>query len=121
MPRARIEVEGGAELRRQLGKLGAEAEDLKTILAYAADPVLDQAEREAPVLTGATKASIRLGGGKTRATIRAGFARLNYVPIVHFHPEYGNPWLYTAADKTRDQVPERVQEALNRLMDRIID
>ena len=49
-----------------------------------------------PVLTGATRASIRPGITADGAVVTAGGPNLRYVPIVHAI----NPWLFTAADDT---------------------
>ena len=122
MAEVKVRAEGLRDTLRALEAVGAEVQDLKDVLGYAAEPVVDQAKRDAPVRTGATRKSIRLVGGKTRATVRAGSARLYYVPMVHYGTKHirANPWLDDAADAKASEVPPRVDDALNRLIERVM-
>lgn len=81
----KVEAEGLAELRRDLKKAGAEADDFKAANKAIGDTVARVAKREVPVKSGALRAAIR-GEGTTRDAIIAAGNNSNvpYAGPIHF-------------------------------------
>jgi len=97
--RTRIEVVGGRQLRASLKRCGEDLDDLTAAHARAASTVV--ARQHAPRRTGALAATVRGSGTKTRAVVRAGYARVPYAGPIHWGwPDRGippQPWLVEAA------------------------
>jgi HK97 gp10 family phage protein len=66
--RVRVKVEGAKELERQLRELPGKVEQkiLRQAVTAAAKPILDDARAQAPVKSGALRASLKVRAGKRR-------------------------------------------------------
>lgn len=119
---ARVEVEGGPQLRRAFKRLEASADDLKDLHRVAAEPVADEARTIVPVLDGGLRASIRQDRRAKGAAVLAGGARIPYAGVIHFGWPARNiepdPFLYDAADRRADEVRDRYAAGIGRLVER---
>ncbi|MEL6894207.1 MAG: hypothetical protein AAFP84_21630, partial [Actinomycetota bacterium] len=101
-----VRVEGAREVRKALRDANGNLDDLKAVHADAAEVVEDAVDP--PYLTGRTAASVRSSGQASGGVVRAGFARLVWVPVIHFgwadHNIEPQPYLYDALDERRTQV-----------------
>ena len=105
---ATIKIEGLAKLQRELKKAGQDCQDLKTASTKAAQIVLAEAKRTAPVRSGALKKSLRKSVTKTSAGVLGGKALVvPYAQPIHWGwPKRGirpNPWVARAAVMTQPQ------------------
>lgn len=118
----RVEVEGGAQLRRAFKRLGDRASDLKDLHRQAAEPVAEEARAIVPVLEGGLRGSIRQDRRQSGAAVLAGGARIPYAGVIHFgwpaHNIEPDPFLYDAADRRADEVRDRYAAGIARLVDR---
>lgn len=123
------EVAGDRQFRRQLRKLDNEVEDLKDFHTDLAELVMKQALIRVPVKSGTLRDTIRASGTKSKAVVRAGFAKVPYAGPVHFGwatrpapfmgwrggPIRPNPFLYDALDERRDEVIKAYEEKIEHL------
>lgn len=84
MARAPYQVEGVAQLRAALARLGVDMNDFKTIHADVASYVGAEAATRAPRRSGMLAASWRPGSAKTQAVVRFGGAAVPYAAAVHW-------------------------------------
>lgn len=91
-----IEVKGLDATLAAFREFGDASEDMRDLMHSTGEIVAQSARMFAPVgRTGALKASIRAGRGKTKAVIRAGSARsVPYAAIVHY--PYRRPFMVQA-------------------------
>jgi len=106
-----IHIEGLNKLRRALEKLDDQAaDDFKQAGFDAAGIVAKEGKRQAPVVTGRLRESIRPAKIKSGAKVYAGKKAVPYAGPIHFgwfrRNILPNPFLYRAADR-------RVQEVLD--------
>lgn len=118
-----IKVEGAKELRKALGRMGADLKDLTKINREAADTVAGDARGRAPRLTGRLAGSVKSRATKTRASVQAGGRLVPYAGPIHFGWSARNieaqPFLYTALDRRRDEVVRRYQRRVDELVVRV--
>lgn len=81
---AGIRIEGQRELRRTLRQAGDDLEDLKAAHKAAAEVAAGGAKPLVPVRSGQLAATIRPGGTKTSALIRAGKKAVPYAGPIHW-------------------------------------
>lgn len=81
---SRIKVEGGARLRRTLRQAGSDLKDLTAAHSATAQLVANAGRARAPKVSGALAGTIRPSGTKTKAVVRAGFARVPYAGPIHW-------------------------------------
>jgi hypothetical protein len=96
-----VRVKGARELRATLKRAGADMQDFTAVNAAVGAIVAAEAHTWAPRSRGALAGSIRASKAKTKATVRAGGARVRYAgvqefgwPSRHIRP---HPYLTTAA------------------------
>ena len=129
MTQPAAQIEGGRELRRKLRQVGDDMTDLKELHKRLADDVAGTAKTKVPVRSGRLQRSIRGSGTKTAARVRAGNNRQSgptavpYAPIVHFgwatrgiKPQ---PFLYEALDDRRQEVVDRYNAEVRRIVRRV--
>ena len=119
MARARVEIKGYGQLRRQLKRLGDEAIDgLKQLNKEVADIVADTARPNIPVRSGRLKETLRTSGTARGGYVRLGKKAVPYPGPIHFgwpnrpDPTQGwrggpirpNPFLYEAMDRRVGEV-----------------
>lgn len=113
-----VRIEGLREVQRKLNKAGADAENMRQLMNRLGMIVVNAAAP--PVLTGATRASLRAGKGKTKAVVRAGFARIPYVGRVHYGDVSpgipGNAWLTKALASKRGEIFNALEKGIDELM-----
>lgn len=116
--KARIEVTGARETRKALKGFGDDLSDLKDTHTALARMVATEAQGRAPVRSGALRGSIRGGGTKTRATVRAGKKKVPYAGPIHFGwPDRGitpQTFLYDALDARKGEVITNYKTAVNK-------
>lgn len=120
MPGAAIHAPGLDRLRRELRQVkDRELDDeLKAIhLGLAAD-VVELAEPNVRVKSGAMLDTLRAAGTVKDAIGRVGKASLPYVPAQHW--KYGPPFLTDAAAQLERDIRERYDAAVAQMLDRVI-
>lgn len=120
---AGIKVEGGRELRKALAALDPKMDDLKDAHQRVAKIVEQHARANAPRRSGRLAGSIRGNRAKTRATVKAGGARVRYAGVI----EWGWPkrhiraqhYLVSAAHETEPTWQRIYLEDVNDLLDKV--
>lgn len=120
MVRVGVHVDGLNELRRELRRVkSSELDDeMKAIHAELAAEVVDKAEPNVPVRSGALKASLRAAGTVRDAIGRVGKASVPYAAAVHW--KYGPPFLTDAARSIERDVADRYDKQVAQMLDRVI-
>jgi len=122
-----VRVTGLRDLVRNLERAGVAAEDIKEVMGEAGEIVARRAITLAPSRTGKLKANIRASKAKTKASIKAGSARVPYARFVYFgryNAEKGglyqkeNPFLFDAVRATRTQVFNKIEEGIGDILKR---
>lgn len=117
-----VRITGAKELRREIRR--AEGPGLKEALKRAykesAGVVSTSARREAPVLSGDLRSSIRPLGSQTRAQVAAGRGRSNnYAGVIHYgwpgHNIEAQSFLHEALADEWPEVHETFEKALEKL------
>ena len=123
MARPALQVDGARQLRSSLKAAGDDLGDLKDAHRAAAATVTAAATGRAPHRTGALAASIRPGGTKTAAIVRAGGARAPYAAYVHWGtPARGipaDPFISAAAQATEPSWVAGYTTAVQRIVDTV--
>jgi hypothetical protein len=120
---AGITVEGGRQLRKALADLDPKLDDLKDAHQRVSKIVEQHAKGNAPRKTGRLANSIRGNRAKTRATVKAGGARVRYAGPI----EWGWPkrniearhYLVNAAHDTEPTWQRIYLEDVNDLLDKV--
>jgi phage gpG-like protein len=120
---AGIKVEGGRQLRKALADLDPKLDDLKDAHQRVSKIVEQHAKGNAPRRTGKLANSIRGNRAKTRATVKAGGARVRYAGVI----EWGWPkrhipaqhYLVNAAHDTEPTWQRIYLEDVNDLLDKV--
>jgi hypothetical protein len=104
MPKPVMQVEGARELRRTMKAAGEDLSDLKETHLRVASQVVPVARTLAPKRSGRLANSIRPGGTKTAAVIKAGGKAVPYANPIHWgwgrRHIAANPWMARAAKQT---------------------
>lgn len=79
-----VEILGLDELRYSLRKIGDDLEDFKALNSEIAQKVASRARSKAPHKDDHLRPTIRGGGAKRKATVRAGTARVKYAWVIHW-------------------------------------
>lgn len=120
---AGIRVEGQRELRRSLRRAGDDLEDLKAVHKAAAEVAAGGANPLAPRRTGDLAGTIRPGGTKTQAVIRAGKKRVPYAAPIHWGwPARGiepSPFLADGAKRTEPEWVDLFYEYVNKTIKKV--
>lgn len=120
---SRIKVEGGARLRRTLRQAGADLGDLAAAHSATARMVAAAGRARAPKVTGRLAGTVRPSGTKTKAVVRAGFARVPYAGPIHWGWPARNitaqPFLSDAATSTEPAWQQIYLDALDRTISRV--
>lgn len=82
--RGAVEIAGLDELRYSLRKIGDDLEDFKALNSEIAQKVASRARSKAPHKDDHLRPTIRGGGAKRKATVRAGNARVKYAWVIHW-------------------------------------
>jgi hypothetical protein len=117
-----VRVDGLSRVRRALEQAGVEAGELKSTMQGIGQTVARAAKPRTPVRTGALEGSIRAGKAKTKATVRAGGARVPYAGVVHYgwpaHNIEAQPFLIEALEAERTTVFRDLDQAITALLRR---
>ena len=118
-----VQVKGAKELRRALKHMDADVKDLRDINLAAARVVSDRADDLAPKRTGRLSRSVRATATKSRGNVVAGSRMVPYAGPIHFGWRARNiepqPFLYDALDDRREQVADRYEAEVERLVNRL--
>jgi hypothetical protein len=102
-----LRIDGLRELNKKLRAAGDESADLPNLMQQLGQTVI--ANARAPQQSGELAASLRAGRGRTKAVVRAGYARkASYAGVIH----YGNPNTGTRAQPFLVDALRRAQPAL---------
>jgi len=120
-----IKIEGLSKLQRDLRKLSTDALDLnKTEFLetnkQVAEIIISETKKYVPVLSGALAAAVRNASTKKSAKVRAGSAAVPYAGPIHFgwpaRSIRPNPFIYEAIDSRRDEVKDRYENLVEKLI-----
>ena len=99
-----VKVIGGPRLRKTLKTAAGDLEDMKAVTRAVSGFVANRAAAAAPRRSGALASSVRGSAGATRATVRAGYARVPYAGPIHWGWKRrgitANPWISSTAQAT---------------------
>lgn len=114
----RIRVDGLGQTVRNLGRAGADTEDMRQLIHSVGMIVVRAAS--APVRTGNLEGTIRAGRGKTKAVVRAGGAKARYAGVIHYGWPARNivaqPFLVDALQAQRGQILEALDEGIQEIL-----
>lgn len=79
-----VQILGLDELRYSLRKIGDDLEDFKALNSEIAQKVAGRARSKTPHKDDNLRPTIRGGGAKRKATVRAGNARVKYAWVIHW-------------------------------------
>lgn len=120
---AGIKVEGQRELRKSLRQAGDDLEDLKAAHKAAAEIAAGGARPLTPVRSGTLQGTVRAGGTKTSAVLRAGRKAVPYAGPVHWGwPNRGiepQPSLADGAKNTEPQWVELFYQELDKALKKV--
>ncbi|VDG76911.1 Bacteriophage protein of uncharacterised function (DUF646) [Actinobaculum suis] len=115
-------VTGLRETIRALERSGAATADIKETMRTIANVVAGPARQMVPIgKTGKLLSSIRVGAAKTKATVRAGSARVPYAGIIHYGwPERkirARPFLDDARASRLTEIQSALIDGLGKILD----
>jgi len=118
---ARIQVEGGRELRRALRQTETGIADLKEVNQQVGELVARTARTQTvPRISGTLAGSVRSARQAAGAVVRAGRARVPYAGPIHFGWEKRGirpqPFLYEAADRRAGEVFEAYERGVAKVI-----
>lgn len=120
---AGIKVEGQRELRKTLRQAGDDLEDLKAAHKAAAEIAAGGSRPLTPVRSGTLQGTVRAGGTKTSAVLRAGKKAVPYAGPIHWGwPNRGiapQSFLADGAKNTEPQWVELFYEALDKALKKV--
>lgn len=118
-----VKVEGLSKVRRDLKKLAKDVDYGDQFLAVnktLADAVAGESKNYVPVVSGALQGTIRAAASKTSGRVKVGFKAVPYAGPIHFgwparfiKPQ---PFIYDAIDKRRDQIKDRYEQLIKKLI-----
>lgn len=119
-----LSVEGARQLRRTLKGANPQLlERLKAAHRAAAEVVAARARQLVPVDSGRLQATVRPGGTKTAALVRAGTARVPYARPIHWgwprRHIVARPFMSDAAQQTEPQWLEQYHREVLAVLDSI--
>ena len=124
-PAEAIKITGLSKVQRDLRKLSTDALDLNkeeflSTNKAVAEIVIGEVKKYVPVLSGALAASVRNASTKKSAKVRGGNAKVLYAGPIHFGwPRRSirpNPFIYDAIDSRRDEVRDRYEDLVSKLI-----
>lgn len=117
----RVQVIGDKNVQRALSELNLKVKDLHRAWQRIGAKVRQDAIPMTPVLSGRLVNSIRAGGGKTRAVVRAGKPSMEpYAPIQHYggyNNIEGKHFLTVSLHKNEDYAEREVSQEIGRIID----
>lgn len=120
---AGIKVEGQRELRKTLRQAGDDLEDLKAAHKAAAEIAAGGSRPLTPVRSGTLQGTVRAGGTKTSAVLRAGKKAVPYAGPIHWGwPNRGiepQSFLADGAKNTEPQWVELFYQALDKALKKV--
>lgn len=114
-----IRVEGLRELNKKLRAAGDESADLPDLMQQLGQIVISHAS--VPAQSGELAGTLRAGRGRTKAVVRAGYAkRAGHAGVVHYgDPHRGHraqPFLVDALRKSQTQVVQALDAGMQQLL-----
>lgn len=114
-----IRIEGLPQLNARLRAAGADSQDMPDLMHRIGNIVITAARP--PRKTGAAANSQRAGRGRTKAVVRAGYAkRASHAGVVHYgDPHRGipaRPWLVDALRRTQTQVVTELDKGIGQIL-----
>lgn len=107
MPAPMVRVDGARQLRATLKAAGVDLADLRAVNARTAQKVSAVAVPRVPRLTGRLSSTVRPGGTRTAAIVRAGGASTPYAAVIEFgwpaHNIEPQPYVTSAASDTQPE------------------
>jgi len=115
-----ILVQGIADINRKLSAAGNDATDMRDLMHRLGNLVISHAN--VPRDNGTLAATLRSGHGKTKAVVRAGYARqAAYAGVVHYgDPHRGikaQPYLTDALGRSRAEVVVELAFGLDQILE----
>lgn len=114
-----VQVKGLREVVRSLEKFGVEAADLKAAFKKVGNVVVNDAQQNAPTLTGRLSGSIKASNTKNKSIVRAGGARIPYAGVIHYGGYHGieaHPFLTDAVQNKQAESVRIMEQELSSLI-----
>lgn len=131
VPSNAIKVHGLRELQASLKAIDGESQkEIRTALNEALDDVVGKIRPKIPVETGAARSSLKAQSGQREARIKAGGARVPYVPWLEFGGRVGRKrsiqrrfisqgrYIYPTYSRNHDLVVQSVADAVFGLIEK---
>ena len=116
-----VHVEGIPELLKKLRSVDADLGQMSELMHRLGNIVITNANP--PRKSGELAGTLRAGRGKTKAVVRAGYARRgNYAGVVHYgdphrrHLRRGNPFLTDALKRSQTQVITELTNGIDQIL-----
>ncbi|QKY80422.1 hypothetical protein JTF57_gp09 [Microbacterium phage PoRanda] len=114
-----IRIDGLRELNAKLRAAGDESADLPDLMFRLGSIVI--ANARVPAKSGELKGTLRAGRGRTKAVVRAGYAKRGaHAGVVHYgNPHTGSraqPFLVDALRRAQSQLVSELQTGIDQLM-----
>lgn len=117
-----VRVRGLRETARALQRAGAAGTDMRDAMRRLGGMVARAAAPRAPRVSGRLAGSVRGGGGKTKAVVRAGGARVPYAGVRHYGWPARNiepaPFLLDALQRERPRLYVELDRELDGILRR---
>lgn len=114
----RVRVVGLRKALRDLGRAGADSQDMRELIHGLGMIVVRAAQP--PTRTGRLQQTIRAGRGKTKAVVRAGGARAPYAGVIHYGYPARNiapaPFLLSALQAERSDILHALEDGLAEIL-----
>lgn len=114
-----LRIEGLRELNKKLRAAGDQSADLPNLMQQLGQTVI--ANARVPQQSGELAASLRAGRGRTKAVVRAGYARkASYAGVIHYgNPNTGQPaqpFLVDALRRAQPQLITQLEAGIGQLL-----
>ncbi|UGS26591.1 hypothetical protein K8F61_18575 [Microbacterium resistens] len=116
-----VRIEGLRELNARLRAAGDDSQDMPDLMQRIGNIVIENAR--VPADSGELRGTLRAGRGRTKAVVRAGYARRGaHAGVVHYGDPHRNhraqPFLVDALRRTQPQIVSELSDGINEILHR---
>lgn len=116
-----VRIEGLRELNARLRAAGDNSQDMPDLMQRIGNIVIENAR--VPADSGELRGTLRAGRGRTKAVVRAGYARRGaHAGVVHYGDPHRNhraqPFLVDALRRTQPQIVSELSDGINEILHR---
>lgn len=116
-----VRIEGLRELNARLRAAGDDSQDMPDLMQRIGNIVIENAR--VPADSGELRGTLRAGRGRTKAVVRAGYARRGaHAGVVHYGDPHRNhraqPFLVDALRRTQPRIVSELSDGINEILHR---